>query len=61
MFRCSLCEHQNSFMLPHVSDITRILDAIHEGDPKAAEELLPMVYSELRKLAAQKMARERLF
>lgn len=41
-----------------VSDITHILNAIQEGDPKAADELLPMVYSELRKLAAQKMAGE---
>jgi RNA polymerase sigma factor (TIGR02999 family) len=41
-----------------MSDVTRILDAIHQGDPKAADELLPMVYLELRKLAAQKMARE---
>jgi len=42
----------------HVSDVTRILDAIQEGDPKAADKLLPAVYEELRKLAAQKMARE---
>jgi RNA polymerase sigma factor (TIGR02999 family) len=39
-----------------VSEVTRILDAIQQGDPKAAEELLPLVYAELRKLAAQKMA-----
>jgi RNA polymerase sigma factor (TIGR02999 family) len=41
-----------------VSDFTRILDASKNGDPKAAEELLPLVYEELRKLAAQKMASE---
>jgi RNA polymerase sigma factor (TIGR02999 family) len=41
-----------------VSDVTRILDAVQEGDPKAAEELLPLVYEELRRLAAQKMANE---
>ena len=41
-----------------MSDVTRILDAIQQGDPKAAEELLPLVYEELRKLAAHKMANE---
>jgi RNA polymerase sigma factor (TIGR02999 family) len=41
-----------------VSDVTRILDAAQKGDPKAAEELLPLVYGELRKLAAAKMAHE---
>jgi len=41
-----------------VSDVTRILDRVHQGDPKAAEELLPVVYEELRKLAAHKMAHE---
>ena len=42
-----------------MSDVTRILNAIEGGDPKAADELLPMVYEELRLLAAQKMAQER--
>ena len=42
-----------------VSDVTRILDRVQQGDPKAAEELLPLVYGELRKLAAHKMAGER--
>ena len=42
-----------------MSDVTRILDAIQHGDPKATEELLPLVYGELRKLAAHKMANER--
>lgn len=39
-------------------DATRLLQAIESGDPKAADELLPLVYSELRKLAAARMARE---
>lgn len=39
-----------------VSDVTRLLNAVDQGDPKAAEELLPLVYEELRKLAAAKMA-----
>jgi RNA polymerase sigma factor (TIGR02999 family) len=41
-----------------VSDVTRILVAIESGDPVAADELLPLVYHELRKLAAHKMANE---
>jgi RNA polymerase sigma factor (TIGR02999 family) len=41
-----------------VSDVTQILNAIEQGDPQAAEKLLPLVYEELRKLAAQKMAKE---
>jgi len=36
-------------------DVTRILSAIEQGDPHAAEELLPLVYDELRKLAAAKL------
>ena len=36
-----------------MAEITRILEAIDEGDPHAAEELLPLVYEELRRLAAQ--------
>jgi len=39
-------------------DVTRILSAIERGDPQAAEQLLPLVYEELRRLAAQKMAQE---
>jgi RNA polymerase sigma factor (TIGR02999 family) len=42
-----------------MSDVTRILTAIEQGDPHAAEQLLPLVYDELRKLAAQKLAQER--
>jgi len=41
-----------------VSDVTRILNAIGGGDAQAAEELLPLVYEELRKLAAHRMAQE---
>ena len=41
-----------------MSEVTRILSAIEQGDPHAAEQLLPLVYDELRKLAAQKLARE---
>src|SRR5436853_1251034 len=43
---------------PAMNDVTRILSAIEQGDPHAAEELLPLVYDELRKLAAQKLAHE---
>ena len=39
-----------------VDDVTRILEALGQGDPTAADELLPLVYQELRKLAAHKMA-----
>lgn len=42
-----------------MSDVTRILTAIDQGDPRAAEQLLPLVYDELRKLAAQKIGREK--
>src|SRR2546427_809416 len=41
-----------------MSDVTRILDAIGQGDSNAADQLLPLVYQELRKLAAHKMASE---
>jgi RNA polymerase sigma factor (TIGR02999 family) len=41
-----------------MNDVTRILEAIEHGDPQAAEQLLPLVYDELRKLAARKMAQE---
>ena len=44
---------------PPMNDVTRILSAIEQGDPRAAEQLLPLVYHELRKLAAQKLAREK--
>jgi RNA polymerase sigma factor (TIGR02999 family) len=43
-----------------MTDVTRILSAIEQGDPQASEQLLPLVYEELRRLAAQKMAQEAL-
>jgi RNA polymerase sigma factor (TIGR02999 family) len=42
-----------------MNDVTRILSALAHGDPRASEQLLPLVYDELRKLAAQKMAQEK--
>src|SRR4029450_5272774 len=42
-----------------MSDVTRILSKIEQGDPQAAEKLLPLVYEELRKLAAAKLAHEK--
>jgi len=42
-----------------MSDVTRILERVQQGDPKAAEELLPLVYNELRRLAASKMMQEK--
>ena len=42
-----------------MSEVTRILSAIQEGDPHAAEQLLPLVYDELRKLAGQRLAQEK--
>src|SRR6186997_1551026 len=45
--------------VPPMSDVTRILAAIEQGDPHAAEQLLPLVYDELRVLAAQRLAREK--
>ena len=42
-----------------MSDVTRILSQIEQGDPAAAEQLLPLVYEELRKLAAAKLGQEK--
>src|SRR5215471_15490025 len=42
-----------------MSDVTHILAAINQGDPQAAAQLLPLVYDELRRLAAVQMAREK--
>jgi RNA polymerase sigma factor (TIGR02999 family) len=42
-----------------MNDVTHILSAIEQGDPHAAEQLLPLVYDELRKLAAQRLAQEK--
>jgi RNA polymerase sigma factor (TIGR02999 family) len=51
-----LCSEKGS---PPMSEVTRILSAIEEGDRHATEQLLPLVYDELRKLAAHKLAQER--
>lgn len=42
-----------------VNEVTRILNAVEQGDPHAAEQLLPLVYEELRQLAAQRLAQEK--
>src|SRR6476660_5060213 len=42
-----------------MTEVTRILSAIEQGDPQAAEQLLPLVYDKLRRLAAQKLAHEK--
>jgi hypothetical protein len=44
--------------LGSMNEVTRILSAVEQGDPHAANQLLPLVYDELRRLAAQKMAQE---
>jgi RNA polymerase sigma factor (TIGR02999 family) len=46
-------------MLGSVADVTQILDAVERGDPRAAGELLPLVYDELRKLAVARLADEK--
>jgi RNA polymerase sigma factor (TIGR02999 family) len=46
-------------MLDRMTDVTGILSAIEQGDPHAAEQLLPLLYDELRKLAAAKLAQEK--
>src|SRR5438270_9216243 len=46
-------------MLDAMTDVTRILSAIEHGDPSAAGQLLPLVYDELRLLAAHKLAQEK--
>jgi len=45
--------------VPAMSEVTRILSAIEDGDPRATEQLFPVVYEELRKLAARKLAQEK--
>src|SRR4030081_3445015 len=47
------------FSVPPMHEVTRILSAIEQGDAHAAEQLLPLVYDELRQLAAEKLAQER--
>jgi len=46
-------------MFDRMSDVTRILSAIEQGDPSAADQLLPLVYDELRRLAAERLAHEK--
>lgn len=53
-----MAEPLETFSQGPVTDVTRILTAIEAGDPAASEELLPLVYDELRQLAAAKLARE---
>ena len=48
-----------SIILTGMTDVTQILSAIEQGDPHAADQLLPLVYEELRQLAAQKLAQEK--
>ena len=45
--------------MDHMSEVTRVLNAIEQGEPCAAAQLLPLVYDELRRLAAQKLAQEK--
>src|SRR5437899_2584781 len=52
------CRELEPFGDVSMNEVTRILNAIEQGDPRAAEQLLPLVYDELRKLAAQRMAQE---
>jgi RNA polymerase sigma factor (TIGR02999 family) len=53
-----LTARRQTVIFEAMSEVTRILSAIEQGDPHAAEQLLPLVYDELRRLAAQKLARE---
>ena len=46
-------------ILERMTDVTQMLNAIEQGDPHAAKQLLPLVYDELRRLAAQKLAQEK--
>jgi RNA polymerase sigma factor (TIGR02999 family) len=58
----AIVENEEDGLSPSVSpmnDVTRILSAVEQGDPHAAEQLLPLVYEELRKLAAHKLAQEK--
>jgi RNA polymerase sigma factor (TIGR02999 family) len=58
MVRKDLMKQMNKPLRPVMSEVTRSLSAIEQGDPQAAEELLPLVYNELRRLAAAKLAQE---
>jgi len=52
-------EHSAWLCSAYMSDVTRILAAIEQGDPRAADQLLPLIYDELRKLAAKELAQEK--
>jgi RNA polymerase sigma factor (TIGR02999 family) len=52
----AFCDERSS--LAPMSDVTRLLSAMDEGDPRAADQLLPLVYEELRRLAAHRLAGE---
>jgi hypothetical protein len=54
-WRCLNCA---DMIIRFMNEVTRILSSIEQGNPQAAEQLLPLVYDELRKLAAHKMAQE---
>src|SRR5262249_57109435 len=56
--RRELHRRSGAVMLQGMTEVTRILHAIGQGDAYAAEQLLPLVYDELRRLAAQKLAHE---
>src|SRR5262245_20886497 len=53
------CSKREPQRVPRMNEVTHILSAIEQGDPHAAAQLLPLVYDELRKLAAQKLAQEK--
>jgi RNA polymerase sigma factor (TIGR02999 family) len=57
--RASLHARAAAGIFSRMNDVTRILSAIEHGDPTAAEQLLPLVYDELRQLAAQRLAQEK--
>jgi RNA polymerase sigma factor (TIGR02999 family) len=54
-----LTAYRQAVIFDAMSEVTRILDAVGQGDPHAADQLLPLVYEELRRLAAQKAAQEK--
>lgn len=55
----SLVDASCGGILHRMGDVTRILEAIEQGDPNSTEQLLPLVYDELRRLAAQKLSHEK--
>ena len=55
---CNPLERCQDFWVPSMGEVTRILSAMEQGDPHAASQLLPLVYDELRKLAAHRLAHQ---